>query len=46
MKNFEQLFQHEIEYIRALQRLARQEKPHLSDILREHDPDVGSFTCN
>ncbi|WFQ78127.1 type VI secretion system baseplate subunit TssF (plasmid) [Xenorhabdus sp. SF857] len=40
MKNFEDYFQHEIEYLRALQRLVRQEKPHLADILSGHDPDV------
>ncbi|MDC9615501.1 type VI secretion system baseplate subunit TssF [Xenorhabdus khoisanae] len=40
MKTFEQYFQHEIEYLRALQKLAREEKPHLADILSGHDPDV------
>ncbi|WP_338860790.1 type VI secretion system baseplate subunit TssF [Xenorhabdus griffiniae] len=40
MKTFEQHFQHEIEYLRALQKLVREEKPHLADILSGHDPDV------
>ncbi|MDE9487535.1 type VI secretion system baseplate subunit TssF [Xenorhabdus bovienii] len=40
MKKFEHYFQNEIEYIRALQRLMRQEKPHLANILNEQDPDI------
>ncbi|PHM39176.1 type VI secretion system protein VasA [Xenorhabdus mauleonii] len=40
MKNFEHYFQHEIEYLRALQRLISQEKPHLADILNGQEPDV------
>nr|WP_246432567.1 type VI secretion system baseplate subunit TssF [Xenorhabdus indica] len=40
VKTFEQYFQHEIAYLRALQKLVREEKPHLADILSGHDPDV------
>ncbi|MBD2780851.1 type VI secretion system baseplate subunit TssF [Xenorhabdus sp. 42] len=40
VKTFEHYFQHELAYLRALQRLISQEKPHLADILNGQDPDV------
>ncbi|OTA20044.1 type VI secretion system protein VasA [Xenorhabdus beddingii] len=40
MKKFGQHFQNELNYLRALQKRAAQENPHLDDILSGQDPDV------